>query len=123
MGCDRAIHVQTNENQRTDYMDIQPTAVAQIFENICKTEKPDLILVGKQSIDSDCGQLGSYLSGLLNIPQVTYASKITVNGPSNIHVERETDNGTEIIEITKFPAIVTCDLRLNEPRYASLPNM
>jgi electron transfer flavoprotein beta subunit len=124
MGCDRGIHIQTEPNIRTDYMDIQPDTVAKIFANIIEKENPDLILVGKQSIDSDCGHVGTYLGGLLNIPSISYAAKINIDSTNNTaEVERETDTGTETVSITKLPAIITCDLRLNEPRYASLPNM
>jgi electron transfer flavoprotein beta subunit len=121
MGCDRAIHVHTN--QRTDYLDLQPYAVAQIFEKIRNQESADLVLLGKQGIDSDCGQTGPLLAGMLNCPQVTFASKVQVQGDGNILVERETDTGTETIMIKSKPAVITCDLRLNEPRYATLPNI
>ena len=109
-------------DMRTDYMELQPYAVAKIFQKICETEKPDLILLGKQGIDSDCGQTAGLLSGMTGWPQVTFAAKLEVND-GELLVERETDTGTETIKIKKFPAIVTCDLRLNEPRYATLPNI
>lgn len=122
MGCDRAIHVQTD--LRIDYMELQSSTIAQLLHNIIDKEKPDIILLGKQSIDSDCGHVGTYIGGLMNIPSISYASKITIE-PDNksVLVERETDTGTETIKINQLPAIITCDLRLNEPRYASLPNM
>jgi electron transfer flavoprotein beta subunit len=122
MGCDRGIHIPTE--QRIDYMELQPSMIAQMFYQLIQKEQPDLILFGKQSIDSDCGHVGTYLGGLCNIPCISYASKITINNPTNdVLVERETDTGTETIQINQLPAIITCDLRLNEPRYASLPNM
>ena len=120
MGCDRGIHVLTD--MRTDYMQLQPFAVAQIFKKLLEKEPSDLILVGKQGIDSDCGHTGPFLAGLLNAPQVTFAANLQVND-QGLLVERETDSGTETIQVTQFPAVVTCDLRLNEPRYATLPNI
>jgi electron transfer flavoprotein beta subunit len=120
MGCDRGIHVLTD--MRTDYMQLQPNVVANIFQKLVEKEQSDLILVGKQGIDSDCGHTGPYLAGLLNAPQVTFAAKLEVN-EQGLLVERETDSGTETIQLKKFPAVVTCDLRLNEPRYATLPNI
>ena len=84
-------------------------------------EKPDLVLMGKQAIDDDCNQTGQMLSALLNWPQATFASKIDVKD-KKLEVVREVDEGLETIEIN-LPAVVTCDLRLNEPRYASLPNI
>jgi electron transfer flavoprotein beta subunit len=120
MGCDRAIHVQTD--LRTDYMQLQPLAVAQLFQKIVEKESCDLVLLGKQAIDSDCGQTGPMLAGLLGWPQVTFASKLETAGDGLV-VERETDFGTETIKIPSLPAVVTCDLRLNEPRYATLPNI
>jgi len=120
MGCDRAIHIQTD--MRTDYMELQPFAVAQMFQKMVEKENSDLILLGKQGIDSDCGQTGPLLAGLMGLPQVTFASKIETND-AGLLVERETDTGTETIQIKSTPAVITCDLRLNEPRYATLPNI
>jgi electron transfer flavoprotein beta subunit len=120
MGCDRGIHVMTD--LRTDYLQLQPYAVAQIFQKIIEKEKADLVLLGKQGIDSDCGQTGPLLAGMMNIPSVTSASKVEPND-AGILVERETDSGTESIQISSLPAVITCDLRLNEPRYATLPNI
>jgi electron transfer flavoprotein beta subunit len=120
MGCDRAIHVQTD--LRTDYMELQPYAIAQLLQKVVEQEKSDLVLLGKQGIDSDCGQTGPLLAGFLGWPQVTFAAKVQVEG-SGISVERETDSGTETISIPSLPAVITCDLRLNEPRYATLPNI
>lgn len=120
MGCDRAIHIQTD--MRTDYMELQPFAVAQMFQKMVEKEKSDLILLGKQGIDSDCGQTGPLLAGFMGLPQVTFAAKIESND-AGLLVERETDTGTETIQIKSMPAVITCDLRLNEPRYATLPNI
>jgi electron transfer flavoprotein beta subunit len=122
MGCDRAIHVATD--LRTDYMDLQPYAIAKLFQKVVDREQSDLVLLGKQSIDSDCGQTGPMLAGFLGWPQVTFASSLTVHDDKRgITVERETDAGTETVRIPNLPAVVTCDLRLNEPRYATLPNI
>ena len=123
MGCDRGIHIQTD--LRTDYMQLQPLSVAQIFQKVVEQEGTDLVLLGKQGIDSDCGQTGPMLAGLLGWPQVTFAANIEAgaDGGAGITVERETDAGTETIQIPELPAVVTCDLRLNEPRYATLPNI
>ena len=120
MGCDRGIHIQTD--LRTDYMELQPFAVANMFKKIIEKEQSDLILLGKQAIDSDCGQTGPLLAGIMGMPQVTYAANLQVND-QGLLVERETDAGTETIQIKSLPAVVTCDLRLNEPRYATLPNI
>jgi electron transfer flavoprotein beta subunit len=120
MGCDRGIHITTD--LRTDYMELQPYAIAQLFQKIAEREKADLVLLGKQAIDSDCGQTGPLLAGMMGWPQVTFASKIEPND-AGILVERETDSGTESIQIKSLPAVITCDLRLNEPRYATLPNI
>ena len=114
VGVDRGIHVKTNENT-------EPLAVAKILQKIVDKEKPDLVFMGKQAIDDDCNQTGQMLSALLGWAQGTFASKIEVKDKL-IQVTREVDEGLETIEIN-LPAIVTCDLRLNEPRYASLPNI
>ena len=120
MGCDRAIHVTTD--LRTDYMQLQPLATARLFQKVAEAEQPDLVLMGKQGIDSDAGQTGPMLAALLGWPQATFAAKVTPDGDGLV-VERETDSGTETVRIPKLPAVVTCDLRLNEPRYATLPNI
>jgi electron transfer flavoprotein beta subunit len=121
MGCDRGIHIQTD--LRTDYIALQPYAIAQLLQRIVDKEKPDLVLLGKQGIDSDCGQTGPYLAGLLNWPQVTFASQIKIPPKGGILVERETDTGTESMYISTLPALITCDLRLNDPRYPTLPSI
>ena len=114
VGIDRGIHVKANGL-------IERLAVAKILQKVVDKEKPDLVFMGKQAIDDDCNQTGQMLSSLLGWAQGTFASKIEVKDKS-IQVTREVDEGLETIEIN-LPAIVTCDLRLNEPRYASLPNI
>ena len=114
VGIDRGIHVKANGI-------IEPLAVAKILQKVVDKEKPDLVFMGKQAIDDDCNQTGQMLAALLNWPQATFASKIEIKDKS-LEVVREVDEGLETIE-TNIPAIVTCDLRLNEPRYASLPNI
>ena len=114
MGADRGILVKTEH-------DIEPLAVAKILKSIVEKENPELVILGKQAIDDDCNQTGQMLAALLNWPQATFASKINVKDKS-LEVTREVDEGLETIEVNT-PAIVTCDLRLNEPRYASLPNI
>ena len=100
---------------------LEPLAVSKIIQKIVEKEKPDLVFMGKQAIDDDCNQTGQMLAALLSWPQATFASKIEVKEKS-LEVTREVDEGLETIEVN-VPAIVTCDLRLNEPRYASLPNI
>jgi electron transfer flavoprotein beta subunit len=114
MGADRGIHVQTD-------VELQPLAVAKLLKAVIDKEQPRLVITGKQAIDDDSNQTGQMLAGLLGWPQGTFASKLTVEG-DNLRVKREVDGGLET-EILKLPAIVTTDLRLNEPRYASLPNI
>ena len=114
VGADRGIHVKADGI-------IEPLAVSKILKAVVEKEKPDLVFMGKQAIDDDCNQTGQMLGALLNWPQATFASKIDVKDKS-LEVTREVDEGLETIEVN-IPAIVTCDLRLNEPRYASLPNI
>jgi electron transfer flavoprotein beta subunit len=114
VGADRGILIKTEGT-------IEPLAVAKALQKIVDKEKPDLVFMGKQAIDDDCNQTGQMLSALLNWPQATFASKIEVKDKT-LEVTREVDEGLETIEVN-LPAIVTCDLRLNEPRYASLPNI
>mmetsp|Transcript_8468 Transcript_8468/g.12029 ORF Transcript_8468/g.12029 Transcript_8468/m.12029 type:complete len:255 (+) Transcript_8468:71-835(+) len=119
MGCDRAIHITTE--QRTDFLEVQPRAVSKIFQSLVQEEDPSLVLLGKQGIDSDCGQVGPMLAGMLGWPQITFAA--SMEGDSDkLTLDRETDAGTETLEV-QLPSVVTCDLRLNEPRYATLPNI
>ena len=114
VGVDRGIHVKADGI-------VEPIAVAKILQKIVDKEKPDLVFMGKQAIDDDCNQTGQMLSALLNWPQATFASKIEIKD-KKLEVVRDVDEGLETIEIN-MPAVVTCDLRLNEPRYASLPNI
>ena len=114
VGADRGIHVKADGI-------IEPLAVSKILKAVVEKEKPDLVFMGKQAIDDDCNQTGQMLAALLNWPQATFASEINVKDKS-LEVTREVDEGLETIEVN-IPAIVTCDLRLNEPRYASLPNI
>ena len=114
VGVDRGIHVKTNGY-------VEPLGVAKILKKIVEKEKPDLVFMGKQAIDDDCNQTGQMLAALLGWSQGTFVSKVQLKDKI-IQVTREVDEGLETIEIN-LPAIVTCDLRLNEPRYASLPNI
>ena len=114
VGVDRGIHVKTDGY-------VEPLGVAKILKKIVEKEKPDLVFMGKQAIDDDCNQTGQMLAALLSWSQGTFVSKIQLKDKI-IQVTREVDEGLETIEIN-LPAIVTCDLRLNEPRYASLPNI
>ena len=114
MGADRAILVQTEE-------EVEPLAVAKILKGIAAEENPDLIILGKQAIDDDSNQTGQMLAALLDWPQGTFASKVEVAG-NDLNVTREVDGGLETVKLAT-PAVVTTDLRLNEPRYASLPNI
>jgi electron transfer flavoprotein beta subunit len=114
MGADRAILVKTDAT-------VEPLAVAKLLKAVVGTEKPDLVIMGKQAIDDDCNQTGQMLAGLLGVPQGTFASKIEFNG-EKIKVVREVDGGLETVMLSR-PAVITTDLRLNEPRYASLPNI
>jgi electron transfer flavoprotein beta subunit len=115
MGADRGILV------KTDAAVIEPLAVAKILKGVVEAEQPGLVIVGKQAIDDDCGQTGQMLAALLGWPQGTYASKIIVEA-DGLSVAREVDGGSQTVKL-HMPAIVTTDLRLNEPRYASLPNI
>ncbi len=114
IGADRAILVETDA-------DLQPLAVAKLLKAVAEKEQPQLIILGKQAIDDDCNQTGQMLAALLGWPQATFASKVTVDG-DKATVTREVDGGLETISLT-LPAIVTTDLRLNEPRYVTLPNI
>jgi len=114
IGADRGIHVVTD-------IELQPLAVAKLLKALVDREKPDLVILGKQAIDDDSNQTGQMLAALAGWPQGTFASKVT---PADGHVEvvREVDGGLETVKLT-LPAVITTDLRLNEPRYASLPNI
>ncbi len=115
MGADRGILVETGDDA------VEPLAVAKLLKALVDAEKPSLVILGKQAIDDDCNQTGQMLAALTGWSQGTFASKITISGES-LSVTREVDGGLETIALT-MPAIVTTDLRLNEPRYASLPNI
>src|SRR5258707_4131590 len=114
MGADRGILVKTDSV-------VEPLAVAKILKGIVDAEKPGLVIMGKQAIDDDCNQTGQMLAALLNWSQGTFASKLVIDGDA-ISVTRGVDGGLQTVKL-KMPAIVTTDLRLNEPRYASLPNI
>jgi electron transfer flavoprotein beta subunit len=114
MGADRGIHVDTD-------VDIQPLAAAKLLKAVIEKEQPQVVILGKQAVDDDAGQTGQMLAALLGWSQATFASKITL-GDGEAEVTREVDGGLETIK-AKLPMVVTTDLRLNEPRYASLPNI
>lgn len=114
MGADRAILVETDET-------VEPLAVAKILKAIADEEQPGIVMLGKQAIDDDSNQTGQMLAALMGRPQGTFASKVVIEGDS-VSVTREVDGGLETVKLS-LPAIVTTDLRLNEPRYASLPNI
>jgi electron transfer flavoprotein beta subunit len=115
MGADRGVHVQTD-------VELQPLAVAKLLKAVVEKEQPGLVILGKQAIDDDANQTGQMLSALLGWPQATFASKLVLNDNSTATVTREVDGGLETVEV-KTPFVMTTDLRLNEPRYASLPNI
>jgi len=114
MGADRGILVQTDD-------EVEPLAVAKLLAKVAEEEQPGLIILGKQAIDDDSNQTGQMLAALLGWAQGTFASKVEIAG-DRVHVTREIDGGLETVDL-KMPAIVTTDLRLNEPRYATLPNI
>ena len=114
MGADRGILVQTDT-------ELQPLAVSKLLKKVAEKESPDLVILGKQAIDDDSNQTGQMLAALLNWPQGTFASKVEL-GNNTAKVTREIDGGLETVDL-KIPCIITTDLRLNEPRYASLPNI
>ena len=114
LGADRAVLLETND-------DVEPLGIAKLLAKLCEEEKPDLIILGKQAIDGDNNQTGQMLAALLDFPQATFASELKIND-GVATVTREIDGGLQTIAVN-LPAIVTTDLRLNEPRYASLPNI
>jgi electron transfer flavoprotein beta subunit len=114
MGADRGILVKTD-------CEVEPLAVAKILKAICEAEQPGLVITGKQAIDDDSNQTGQMLAALLGWPQATFAHKLEM-GDGKADIEREIDGGLQTVEV-KLPAVMTTDLRLNEPRYASLPNI
>jgi electron transfer flavoprotein beta subunit len=121
VGADRAIRIQTDVP--TDLGGVEPLAVAKCLKAIVEKENPDLVIMGKQSIDDDSNQTGQMLAALLGWPQATFASELNISeSKDSAEVTREIDGGLETLGV-KLPAVVTTDLRLNEPRYASLPNI
>ena len=114
IGADRAILVECAE-------ELQPLAVAKLLKALVDKEQPGLVILGKQAIDDDCNQTGQMLAALADLPQATFASKLEITG-DHITVTREVDGGLETVKL-KLPAVVTTDLRLNEPRYVTLPNI
>lgn len=114
IGADRAILAETD-------VDLQPLAVAKLLQAVCAKEQPDLIILGKQAIDDDSNQTGQMLAALMDIPQATFASKVAF-ADGTLRVTREVDGGLETISMA-LPAVITTDLRLNEPRYVTLPNI
>jgi electron transfer flavoprotein beta subunit len=114
MGADRGVLVLTE-------VELQPLAVAKLLKAVIQKEGPEIVIIGKQAIDDDCNQTGQMLAALLGWPQATFASKVVI-GAGSAEVTREVDGGLETIKL-KMPVVVTTDLRLNEPRYASLPNI
>src|ERR1700761_2672099 len=115
MGADRGVLVLTD-------VELQPLAVAKLLKAVIDKEQPEIVIIGKQAIDDDCNQTGQMLSALLGWSQATFASKGVIGGDGKAEVTREVDGGLETIAL-KMPIVVTTDLRLNEPRYASLPNI
>ncbi|CAL8077474.1 unnamed protein product [Calicophoron daubneyi] len=118
MGADRALHVEVSE---ADYLKLEPLHISEILEKVVKDEEIDLVILGKQAIDDDAGQVGQLLASRLDWPQATFASKVLKEGDSLI-VTREIDGGIDTVKVS-LPAVVTTDLRLNQPRYATLPNI
>lgn len=116
MGAHRGILVEIEEEE------LDSDLVAQMLKKICEDEEPDLVLMGKQAIDGDSNQVAQLLAEYLGWPQATFAYKVELNGEEGATVQREVDGGVETVEVT-FPAVITSDLRLNEPRYASLPGI
>lgn len=118
MGCDRGIHIEVSGK---DYELLQPIHVSKILAKLAQDEKADLVILGKQAIDDDCNQTAQMTAAMLDWPQATFASKVDKTG-DGLTVVREVDGGLETIK-TKMPAVISADLRLNTPRYATLPNI
>jgi len=114
MGADRAVLIESDE-------ELQPLAVAKLLKALVDREQPGLVMLGKQAVDDDAGQTGQMLAALLNYPQATYVSALTING-NEVVATREVDGGTETIGLN-LPAVITADLRLNHPRFVKLPNL
>ena len=121
MGADRSIHVEISENDIKEKGELEPLGVAKVLAQVVQREGRNLVILGKQSIDDDANQTGQMLAGLLGWGQATQASKIEFEG-DNVRVTREVDGGVETLR-APLPMVITTDLRLNEPRYASLPNI
>ena len=119
MGADRGIHVSTDK--RID-MDLQPLAVAKVFKHLYEKDSYGLILLGKQAIDDDCNQTGQLLASMLDLPQATFASEIEFDGDSHLIVTREIDAGLQKVRVS-IPSVLTCDLRLNVPRFAKIQDI
>ena len=117
MGADRALHVETKDGE-----DLEPLAVAKLLKRAAEEQRSNLVILGKQSIDDDANQTGQMLAGLLGWPQATQASKVEFSEGDNVSVTREVDGGVETVR-AKLPMVITTDLRLNVPRYATLPNI
>tara|TARA_R110002110_G_scaffold400317_2_gene616673 strand:+ start:28327 stop:29079 length:753 start_codon:yes stop_codon:yes gene_type:complete len=115
LGADQAIHINTEET-------LEPLNIAKLLKWVAEQERPDILIMGKQAIDNDCNQVGQMLSTLLEWPQATFASEIIFEENSMLHVTREVDGGLETLSVS-MPAVLTTDLRLNEPRYPALPNI
>jgi electron transfer flavoprotein beta subunit len=116
MGADRGLLIETPDGEA-----VEPLAVAKLLKAVVETEKPSFVILGKQAIDDDCNQTGQMLAALLGWPQATFASKVSIEADATL-VTREVDGGLETLKM-KLPAVITTDLRLNEPRYPSLPNI
>jgi len=116
MGADRGLLIETPDGEA-----VEPLAVAKLLKAVVEAEKPSFVILGKQAIDDDCNQTGQMLAALLGWPQATFASKVSIEGDATL-VTREVDGGLETLKM-KLPAVITTDLRLNEPRYPSLPNI
>lgn len=118
MGIDKAIHIKTDLELDSQ---VHPLLIARIFKKIVERDQYNLVLLGKQSVDTDYNQTGQLLAGMLNWPQATFASKLQFSG-NKVTVDREIDQGITTVEF-QLPGVITCDLRLNTPRFASIPNI
>lgn len=117
MGADRSIHVKTENDE-----ELEPLAVAKILQKLVERENANLVLLGKQAIDNDLNQTGQMLAALMDWPQATCAAKVELDGTESAQVTREVDGGVDIVK-AKLPMVITTDLRLNQPRFATLPNI
>lgn len=123
MGADRAFHVDASEGKGAEEGGLEPLTVAKLLKSVVEKENVNMVMLGKQAIDGDQGQTGQMLAGLLGWPQATQASKVSVQDENGtVEVTKEVDGGVETVR-AKLPMVITTDLRLNEPRYASLPNI